>query len=144
MAHARQQLRAAVVTKLTGLTTTVANVFTSRTLPLGAVTPALCIYTSSEVFDYDQGSLGNRPMRFITLNVNGYHSGDDDDTLDTIAAEVETALFADPTLGGLAQYLVQVSQEISRDGDGETQTGVIDIEMQIAYRAVDGAPTVPL
>lgn len=142
--HVRKQIRDAIVSALTGLTQTGANVYTSRALPLGADLPALCIYTSEEIADYDAGHLDCVPMRMVTLAVHGYHKGDDDDMLDQIAAEVETALFADTTFGGLAQYIVNLSQTISRDSDTEQNTGVIIITVQIAYLAADGAPTVAL
>ena len=142
--HLRKQLRDAVESAVTGLTTTGANVFVSRTLPIWATLPALCIFTSEEVATYDLGRMGCTPMRVVTLTIEGYHKGGDDDTLDQIALEVETAVFADTTFGGLAQYLVNLTQTLQREGDGEESTGVITMLFEIAYRAADGAPSVAL
>lgn len=133
-------MRQAIVTALTGLTQTGANVYDGRVLPLHTSFPALCVYINSEVANYDdsQGSCG--VMREAALTVQGYHKGDDDDMLDQIALEVETALYTDQTFGALAQYLDIEGMEISREGDGEKLTGVIVLNYKLAYMAAHGSP----
>ena len=55
MAHVRQSVRDNVVTAVTGLSTTGSNVFRSRVYPLGTnKLPALCVYTDSEVVEYNR------------------------------------------------------------------------------------------
>jgi len=52
MSHVRQQIREAVATRLTGLTTTGVNVFASRVYSLAdEKLPALAVYTRSESSD---------------------------------------------------------------------------------------------
>lgn len=138
--HMRTQIRDAVATALAGLTQTGSRVFLSRSLPLGAETPAILIYTNNETAEYDLGEMICIPRRLITLTVEGYHHGDDDDLLDQIALEVETALFSDPTLGGLAEGISNTEQTLSRESEGAKNTGVITMEFGVAYRAADGAP----
>ena len=55
MAHIRQSIRDNAVTAVTGLSTTGSNVFRSRVYPLGTnKLPALCVYTDSEVVEYNR------------------------------------------------------------------------------------------
>ena len=54
MAHVRQSIRDNAVTAVTGLSTTGSYVFRSRVYPLGTnKLPALCVYTDSEVVEYN-------------------------------------------------------------------------------------------
>ena len=86
MAHARTQIRNAVVAALTGLSTTGARVHASRMRPTDAL-PALLITTDAEVIE--QGAQ-RRQMRTMDIVVRGLAKGGDgvDDTLDQIALEV--------------------------------------------------------
>ena len=105
MSHVRQQIRDRLVTVLTGLTTTGANVFRSRIFPLEATKlPALCIFTKSEEVEFDVMGLPRSVGRVLDVGVEAYVSGvsDYDNTLDTIAVEVEEAIAADVTPNGLA------------------------------------------
>ncbi len=55
MAHIRQSIRDNAVTAVTGLSITGSNVFRSRGYPLGTnKLPALCVYTDSEVVEYNR------------------------------------------------------------------------------------------
>lgn len=142
--HVRKQLRDAIVTAVTGLTTTGSNVFYGRALPLGSQTPALLVYVDSETVDYDLGRFSCSPMRIASVQFQGVHEGEDDDTLDEISKEVEVAVFAGGNFGGLSQMTELTNTEITRDGAGEKTTGVILITFEISYRTVDGAPSVPV
>lgn len=132
------------MTALTGLAQTGTNVFDSRTLPLTAAFPALCVYINSEAANYDDSQGGCAVMREAALTVEGYHKGDDDATLDQIALEVEGALYTDQTFGGLAQYLEIDGTDVSREGEGEKLTGVIALNFKLAYMAAQGSPDVAI
>ena len=55
MVHVRRSIRDNVVTAVIGLSTTGSNVFRSRVYPLGTnKLPALCVYTDSEVVEYNR------------------------------------------------------------------------------------------
>ena len=54
MAHVRKQIRDAVITALTGLSTTGSNVFRSRIYPLESnKIPGLCVFSKSEATTFD-------------------------------------------------------------------------------------------
>ena len=150
MAHVRSQIRDAVATRLTGLVTTGSKVFRSQNFPnQPGLIPSLIIYTRSDVASYDDeaASMGPpTPARTIDLRVKGYARGaattldTPDDQMDTIAAEVETAMFTDHTFGGLAIETQLGDTEITVDGEGDQAHGVIDIGFNVTYRTVEGAP----
>jgi hypothetical protein len=147
-AHIKQQIRDAAVTALTGLTTTTTKVFAAREFPLQAANlPGICIYTDNE--EQEPGTLqrsGRRIIRNLELMVLAYvaDTGDIDATLDTIAKEVETALAADVTLGGLAKDLLPVSQVKERDAEGETKAVSVAMLFNVEYHTAQAAPDVAL
>jgi len=137
--HVRQQVVNAVVTALTGLSTTGAEVANRRTYPQGT-TPALNVYWSGDVPDYEQGKLGSVPLHGLEVHVEGITKVGAETQANTIAEEVETALYADQTLGGIAVGIEIGEAVIEDDGEGETEVLVIDISYQIFYRAAEGVP----
>lgn len=140
MAHVRKQIRDAVVTALTGLTTTGSSVFRSRIYPLeGTKLPALCIYTKSEVTEYDTLTINRSVARQLEISVDSFvkETANYDNTLDTIAVEVEEALAADVTLGGLAKDLLITAYEADFSGDGEQPVAVGRFTVQVLYRTAE-------
>lgn len=144
MAHLRSQIRAAVVTRVTSLATTGANVFDARVYPLhDAELPALCVYTRSDVPDYEAGALAQTPTHELELHIEGYVKGDSEATADLIAEEVETALYgSDNTFGGLIHGLEIGETELRVDGEGDELITIVDMTYTVFYRAVEGAPAV--
>lgn len=139
MAHVRQQVIAAVVTALTGLTTTTTNVSNRRTYPQGT-TPALNVYWSTDETDYEQGKTICTPMRRLEVHVEGFTKGENESQANTIAEEVETAMYTDQTFGGLALGTEIGTSEILVEGDGESQVLVVDMVFNIFYRVQEGVP----
>lgn len=94
MAHARQTIREAAATLLTGLTSTGSRVFQSRIVPQTTL-PCLLVMTDAE--EIAPGAFEKQLDRRLTLTVVGVAKAGAtiDDNLDTIAAEVETALGSD-------------------------------------------------
>lgn len=94
MSHARTQIRAAAIARLTGLATTGSRVHPARMRPDDAL-PCLLVTTNDE--DIAPGSIGNLYERTVQLVVRGFAKGNTglDDALDQIALEVETAMSAD-------------------------------------------------
>jgi hypothetical protein len=141
MPHVRQQIREAIATTLTGLTSTSTRVFQSRTRPKNeGDMPCLLVTTNEEAIA--PGSVGTRQERELTVIVRGVakSAGALDDTLDTIALEVETAMATDPDLGiGVAGMELR---GISVDFDDETDkpVGVIDLNYRITYFTNAGSP----
>lgn len=140
MSHVRQQIRDDIVTTLTGLTTTGSNVFRSRIFPLEQTNlPALCIYTKSETSEYDTIGLPRSVNRILDVAVEAYVKGvsNYDNTLDTIAVEVEEAIAADITLGGLAKDAQITAFEADFSGDGEQPVAVGRFTITVEYRTVE-------
>ena len=137
MAHARQQIREAAATAVTGLTTTGSNVYTFRVYAHEfAKLPSLNIMTDGE--DVDDDCL----TRTVELIVEGRakHPSALPNTLDTMAEEVETALGADPTLGGVVLRVLPPSTTIEVDDESEQPVGLITMTFQVVYRVEMGAP----
>lgn len=135
MAHVRKQIRDNIVAAVSGLTTTGTNVFRSRVYSNEAEKlPALCVYSlneSSELIAMNSNQL----LRSSEVLVEGYAKAKTnlDNTLDTIAVEVEEALAVDPTRGGIAHKTVITSSEIVLAEEGEQPIGVIKMTFQVDY-----------
>jgi len=140
MTHVRQQIRDDIVTTLTGLTTTGSNIFRSRIFPLEETNlPALCIYTKSETSEYDTIGLPRSVNRVLDVAVEAYVKGvsNYDNTLDTIAVEMEEAIAADITLGGLAKDAQITAFEADFAGDCEQPVAVGRFIITVEYRTVE-------
>lgn len=144
--HVRKQIRDAVETTLTGLTTTGANVFPSRVhnIPEGNL-PALLIYTNQETAQPLTIDAPTRTVqRLLELIVEGIAAQNDtlDDVLDTIIKEVETAMTADVTISGLAKDTFLSGLEIRLSGEGKNPTGNARMSYTVEYNIIENAPTV--
>ncbi len=148
MTHVRKQIRDLAETAVTGLTTTGANVYADRAYPIPQdKLPALRVFFSREVGELVQGAMGADPTmhRRATLTVIGYADGSGlDDTLDTIAKEVEIAIdgagnFSSMTVGN-ATY---TGTEFGLD-EGDSRTGFISMTFEIQYRTSESDPETAL
>ena len=95
MSHVRQQLRDAVASVLTGLTTTGTRVFINRVYPAD-VSDCPCLIVRSDGDDVEAQTI-HQPylqVRRTRIQVEAYAEGVDefDDEIDTICQEVETAI----------------------------------------------------
>ena len=143
--HVRKQIRDAVKTALTNLVTTETRVFTNRVRAMKKNDlPGLIIYTVEE--DSEPGAVGGQLNRTLDLAVEAYVKTSEiiDDDLDIIAAEVETAIAGDPTLGGLALDTLISSTEYFLEGEGEKKTGIGRMTFQVGYRTAETDPTTAL
>lgn len=143
--HVRKQIRAAAVTALTGLTTTGTRVKDSPVHPLQETElPGLRVFTPAESSQVlSMGSTRTRE-RLVTLmveacvkSVTGYAN-----SVDLIAKEVEIALDANNTLGGLCTYVEPRGFEEDQDGDGDKPVAVGRMKFEVLYRTRKGAPDV--
>jgi hypothetical protein len=137
MAHVRKQIRDAIVTATTGLTTTGSNVFRSRIYPLEQTKlPGLCIFTRSETVEFDTLTMARSINRVLDVMIEAYVSATTnyDNTLDQIAVEVEEALAADVTLGGLSKDLQVTAFEADFSGDGEQPVAIGRFTVTVQYR----------
>lgn len=146
--HVRTQIRDRVVDLLDNLTTTSTRCHAARprTRPLQTL-PALIVYTNDETVEIVAGQRGSRRLeRPLDLVVEGYATGtgDVDKTLDTMSAEIETALAADVTLNGLAKDLHLAKVEKEQDDEAEKPTWLIRLTWYCEYHTRETAPTAAL
>lgn len=141
MPHARQSIREAVVTAVTGLTTTGSRVFAARMRPQDSL-PCLLVATNDEEVTLDSVD-GLVLQRALEVSVEGVAkaAANLDDTLDTIASEVEVAMQAAGTLGGLVDA-APVLQSIRTDFDDslEQPVGAVRLSYRCTYFTNAGAP----
>lgn len=140
--HVRTQIANAVIATLTGLPTTGANVFKGRTRPLAkGHPPTLLVYVRSEQSSADAMGILGRALR---LRIEGRVTMADvpDDTLDQISLEVEPAMVADPSLGGLVREVTLISTTIDTVAPGDAHAGEVAMEYQVFYRTRENAPAV--
>jgi rubrerythrin len=127
MSHAREQIRDAVITTVTGLATTEERVFAGRIYPLTtAELPGLCVYTNAE-----QSELLTRTtlQRTLELVIEAYVKVTDayESTIDTIAAEVELAIAGNTALNALVKDIhpSTFQKDLIKEGDKPIAIGII-------------------
>ena len=144
MAHKRESIRKAIVTAVTGLTTTGSNVFSGITYDLASGDlPALKVYAKNEQYDEDNSELVDIEGRLLMVTVEAVEkaSTDLDDTLDDICEEVEIAIagstgVADLVIGGRLD-----STEIEFESGAELPVGTATMKWAIFYRVDSTAPS---
>ncbi|MBD8875433.1 hypothetical protein [Roseibium polysiphoniae] len=146
MTHVRQQVRDAVISSLADLPTTGGNCHSMRTYPRGEkADPALLVYILQERSEtFGIGGPGRDLERQIAVTIEAQARGAGfDDTLDQIAAEVETVMFANRKLGGLAidTTLVETRLELATDRD-DRRSGVLILTYQVSVDGPEGNPEV--
>ena len=143
--HVRRQIREAVGTAVTGLTTTGSRVFQSRVYPLETTDlPGLLINTQSEQSEPISIHGPRMLQRTVQLNVVAVARAvaDLDDTLDGICKEVEIALASAGSLGGLAKSVTLASTELEMSGEVEKPTGRAQMTFEVEYFVLENAPDV--
>ena len=142
MAHVRKSIREHVVTTVTSLSTTGSNVYETRYFPLQTGNlPALIVYTLDEtVEDYTIGQNTRTQFRALNLIIEAHCRGtaNIDDTLDTIAEEVEEAMVTDITRGGHAKDTKLVATDVEFDTASQ-KTGLMRLTYLISYNTVENA-----
>ena len=137
MAHVRQQIREAIGTACTGLSTTGARVYQARVYPLATANlPGLAIYTNSETSEEAEvGGASRLLMRILEVKIDGYSrktSGLDDE-LDTICTEVEVALMDNATVQNLVANLYISETSISFASEGDRPIGCASMSWNCVY-----------
>lgn len=138
MSHIRKQIRDALVTAVTGLTTTGSRVYRSRVYPLeSGKLPGLCVYTKSEEVTNSTLTRPRTQTRQLEASVEAYLMANTnfDNTLDTIAVEIEEAIYSNAALNALVKQINITGFEADYSGDGEKVVGVGNFNVQIIYSA---------
>lgn len=146
MAHPRETLRKKAVELLLGQTSAGQSVYASRVEPFISRSweqelPAIVVYTmdeSAELFS----AAPREYQRRVELVVEIHAAGDAslDDTLDSVARQVETVLLSDDTLGGTVNDLRYARTRMVLRDEGETLIGGCRISFEAEYLEVHPLP----
>ena len=136
MAHVRKQIRDYFASALTsGVALVNRRVFPTRIFPLdGDNLPCLAVYAVSEVSGLQ--TMGQKTLtRDVSVSVEAYIKARNtfDDDIDAIAVQIEQAIAADTTLGGVAKDAVLASTEIEFSPEAERPVGVARLTFTVRY-----------
>lgn len=144
MPHHREAVRDAIVTAVTGLVTTSTRVYRSRVYPLASdKLPGLVVYCRSEASEPELVvGVPRKLVRVAQFVVEGYAraTADVDETLDDIAAEVETAI-GGSQLSGAVRDCTLTSTEIDLADGGDQPLGIVRMTFAVTYRTAENNPT---
>ncbi|HSG59824.1 MAG TPA: hypothetical protein VLA24_00165 [Pseudomonadales bacterium] len=119
MSHVRKQIRDAIVTAVTGLSTTGSRVYKTRLYPLEqGKLPGICVYTKAEESTPITITKPRTIERTLEVMLESYTLAGDDG-LDQICLEVEEAIYNDSALNALIKDVYMSSFEADFNGDGE-------------------------
>ena len=140
--HLYAQIRGAVVTKLTGLTTSGSRVYANRLAPLpDGSSPSLLITLDEE---RASGLTVHQPQmqeRELSLSVAAVAkaASNVDATLDLMSKEVETALASGITLGARTLEVFYTGMSFE-DAQADKPVGVKRMTFSIPFTAMSNAP----
>jgi hypothetical protein len=139
MAHAREQVRNAVVTTLTnaGVATTISK---SRVWPIAAKSDSVVlIYTNTESIPQTTLTYPRKFERELGLVIECLARDIYalDDQLDSLCEAVEDAIGADNTLGGLVKDCVLSDTQITLDASGDAPIGSARLQFRVYYRTAE-------
>lgn len=147
MAHGVAQIHAALVTALTGLTTTGTRVFDDDVAPIPESSlPALRVLDDgAEEIEY----LTQRPPRTLARRVTFTtqilaKAADAKATLNTSLQEIEAAVYANRTLGGLARDMRVGPVDKSYSDEIDKRTGRADLVITVEWQCLEGSPQTPI
>jgi hypothetical protein len=145
MPHARETLRDAVVTAVTGLSTTGARVFADRPQARPLLTselPALMVTTGVEVVEV--ASIHTAPMLNRELEIQviacARSASGLDDTMDDIALEVETVLGGGSLASGKADIALVAIEAPVFDASGDMPVAQQTMRFRVSYATAANAP----
>tara|TARA_R110002124_G_scaffold184852_1_gene352290 strand:+ start:585 stop:1022 length:438 start_codon:yes stop_codon:yes gene_type:complete len=141
MAHARQQIREQLVTTLTGLTSTASRVYDTR-IYNHAQLPSLTIYADRDTVDFEQ-STRTHQWHDLQLRVEARAKAKDgvEDAIDTICAEIETAIYADTTLNAKVVDVRLEETSIEYSVEQDQPIAMATLTLMAVYRIAPGAPS---
>lgn len=142
--HLHKQIRAAVVTKLTNLTTSGSRVYANRLQPLpDALSPTLLVTLDEETATqatFHTYPIFDRELRLSVAAIAKAVSGLDD-TLDLMSKEVEIALSTGITVGSRLLDVFYTGMSFD-DEQSDKPVGIKRMNFSIQYTAASNAPDV--
>lgn len=139
--HARQQLRDAIVTAVTGLAITGSRVYTARVYPAqDTELPHLEVNTIEE--SAEPALVDGAIERQLVLEVTARARGTSGlvNTLDTIAEQVETVLGIAVTVGGTPVELAYQGASIQFSGEADQPIGSASLRFRATLYTAANAP----
>ncbi len=140
MPHVRKQIRDQFVTILAANVPLVSRrVFATRVYPLTqAKLPALTVTVGSESSGLMTmgATMGSKSLdRTVDISVSVYENATAslDSAIDAIAVQIEEAIGADFTLGGIAKESVLTSTSIDFSGETEQPVGIATLTFSVRY-----------
>ncbi len=140
MSHVRKQIRDQFASILAaGVTLVSSRVYATRVYPLTqAKLPAITVTANSESSELMTmaATMGGKSLdRTVEITVSIYENATSalDSALDAIAVQVEEAIAADFTLGGIAKHSVLTSTSIGFSGETEQPVGVATLTFSVRY-----------
>ena len=140
MSHVRKQIRDQFVTLLTADVTLVSSrVYATRVYPLTqAKLPAITVTIGSESSGLMTmgATMGSKSLdRTVDIAVSVYENATAslDSAIDAIAVQIEEAIGADFTLGGIAKESVLTSTSIDFSGETEQPVGIATLTFSVRY-----------
>lgn len=140
MAHVRKQIRDQFVTLLTaGVSLVSSRVYATRVYPLTqAKLPAITVTIGSESSGLMTmgATMGSKSLdRTVDIAVSVYENATAslDSSIDAIAVQIEEAIGADFTLGGIAKESVLTSTSIDFSGETEQPVGIATLTFSVRY-----------
>lgn len=139
MAHAREQVRNAVVNVLTtaAVATTISK---SRVWPISAGSNSVVlVYTNSESIPQTTLTYPRKFEREMNLVIEcvARDISTLDDRLDDLCEAVEDAIGADHTLGGVVKDCVLTDTQITLDSTGDAPIGSARMQFRVSYRTAE-------
>lgn len=139
MSHARQQIRDAIVTALTGagLTTYSSRAYSSPSLPSVNVT------NGPESVEIDTMTNGNQSRTFqINVDLMVEAASDVDDAADTQSVIVEKTVLTDSATLALVKWIELTSVEFELSGEGDKPILMASHTFDALYRVNESDPEV--
>ena len=142
MSHARTQIRDAIFGILDIAISNV-TIQKSRIYPIGeGKLPAILIYARQENLQEVTISKPRTHFRSLSLVIEVIAKANSnlDQTLDDIAVQIEEALSADTTLGGLVKNTILQTTDIQYLDEGDKPHGVMLMTYSVTYAVKETAP----
>ena len=147
--HLREQIMSALVTDLTGLTTTGSNIARGRVYSLDdSQLPYLSIYQMEDVVVTPDGAdeatniyMWNALSFVVKISVDA-STGILDTQINQICKEVVIALMSDVTLGGICSNIIEISTgPVEFSSNREKRTAIVDMNFNVLYRRLRTDPS---
>ncbi len=143
MAHARTQIRKAVLAAVNNLPTTKRNAFASRVHPVNDnELPCVLVFARLEPVERLTNAQPRGQRRTVTVVVEGCVKATTgyEDKVDQISVEVEKAIYNNPSLQSLVRDIFLINTEIKAVGEADMPVAVVSMSFQAEYITRENDP----